>query len=186
MTFWKCYKFEIFKIKSFSWENRNFQEKPHEMTPSQKFAVRWKLKLHYLLVLILSGNQTSMYEEHVPCDTFSYQLVFFNEKLIQNSKKSRCPWDGINLRASMFKTDGKPSTWFPQVTCRATETKEIDFKLHFSQTLQNFRIFTLKFQFSKIEMFKKMRFRKKWQKNFRFWGEWNFSNNEDGKIWKIK
>ena len=67
--------------------------------------------------LILSQNQASIHEEYFPCDKFSYQPGFINEKHVrrgQRYKKSRCPLDGVYLRTSiMFQTVGKPSTWFP-------------------------------------------------------------------------
>ena len=74
------------------------------MTPCKTIALRWKSHFHYHQVLILTRNETSICKEHFPCGTFSYQHGFVNEKYVQRDlrhKKSRCPWDGLYLRASI-------------------------------------------------------------------------------------
>ena len=116
-------KFQFLNLKkndSFIFKIEILRGEILKMIPCKTTALRWKSYLQYHLVLILSQDKTSIHEEHFPCSTFHTDMVYQREtKNVQRGpryKKSRCPWDGIYLRTSiMFRTGGKPSTWFPPV-----------------------------------------------------------------------
>ena len=105
------------KIKYISFENRNFQRKISKNDPLTKIWSQMEIEMAWSHDAHTQPNQTSIHEEYFPCDTFSYQRRFVNDKYFERDpryKKSRCPWDGIYLRTSiMFQTGGKSSIWFP-------------------------------------------------------------------------
>ena len=123
-------------------------------------------------MLILSQNQTSIYEEDFACGRFSCQICFVYEKHVRRGpryKKSRYPWDGVYLRTritlralpSDWQSCGKPSSKFPHgglVEC-------LFFILHISYL--TFQLVLENFKFSKksrffLELTSFLKFSKKW------------------------
>ena len=80
-------KLELSRIKLFWIENWNVQKKQRTWACANWItAPRWKSYFHYHQVPILNQNQTSIYKEHFPWGTSSYQHGSVNEKHIQRGQ----------------------------------------------------------------------------------------------------
>ena len=108
-------------FSEYVFENRNF-------ISFQKNLLKWhptNLSAPYVNRVALSADghtqpkSTSITKEYFKCGRFCFDDGFVNKKHAQKAPrhmKSRRPWDGFYLRTSiMFRTGGKPSTWFPPV-----------------------------------------------------------------------